>query len=82
MIRPENPTHGLKPFQMYSAGAERRETQNIFESRGQTHVNYKAHAGAAVGELAYLDAGVAVHTCLAHEFEAWASGIDLQAQAA
>lgn len=82
MIRPANPTHGLKPFQMYCIGTVQRETQNIFESHGQTHVNYKAHAGAAIGELAYLDAGIPVHTCLAQEFRAWAEAAVMPLQAA
>lgn len=74
MIRPASPTHGLKPFQMYSIGAVKRETQNIFEAHGKTLVNYKAHKGVAVGQLAYVDAGIPVHTCTASEFRAWAEG--------
>lgn len=71
MNRPTNPSHGLKPFQMYTAGAARRETQNIFELCGQTHVNYRSHAGQPVGEFAYLDGATPVHTCLAKDFLDW-----------
>lgn len=70
MIRPARTTHGIKPFQMYSAVS--RETQNIFELQGQTYVNYKSHAGQPMGELAYLDGNTPVHTCLAKDFRSWA----------
>lgn len=65
-------THSLQPFQMYSVGAVKRETQNIFEFQGKAHVNYKSHAGQVIGELAYLDGNTPVHTCLAKDFCAWA----------
>ena len=82
MNRPARPTHGLKPFQMYCVGGVQRETQNIFEFQGQTLVNYKSHAGQAIGDLAYVEGETAVHTCHARDFAAWAGATLPQATAA
>lgn len=72
----------IKPFQMYSVGNEQRQTLNIFDVQGRMLVNYKSHAGTAVGELAYVDGGVPVHTCLAKDFAQWAAGEGTARQAA
>lgn len=82
MNRPAKPNHGLKPFQMYSVGDVQRETQNIFAFEGQTLVNYKSHAGQAIGDLAYLEGKTPVHTCKAKDFAAWAGAPIPQATAA
>ena len=82
MNRPAQSNHGLKPFQMYSVGAVQRETQNFFEFQGQTLVNYKSRAGQAIGDLAYVEGKIPVHTCHATDFAAWAGAPLPQATAA